>query len=132
MKRIFVLALSLLFIGGFTADANTHYEDVIQIEMTYTDATAEPVLEGKLLAWQDEPAEASGVTAEDVADIVEEQVVPTIEALDPVIRYIPPKGSDFQTWLQWVMAHLVTAVFVIIGIWSSGGSGNRFKNLKTG
>lgn len=88
----------------------------------FSDASAvEYVAPGVLLAQAEEP---TGITADEIAQIIEEKVQPFIDEAVKQLEAAPEPGSPAQSWVFWAMSAAMAFIGVITGIFFSGSKRN--------
>lgn len=111
------ILLSLIMALTFTLSA-----EPATYPATYSDASAlEYVAPGVLLAQAEEP---TGITADEIAQIIEEKVQPLIDETVKQLEAAPAPGSPAQSWIFWAMSAAMAFIGVITGVFFSGNKRN--------
>ncbi len=99
----------------------------VQSPITYSDNVIELNQDGRLFA---QANIESGVTPQDVSDIIDEKVIPSIEAISEQIDKAPGKLGSPIDWVTWGISAVMALVGTLMGIFGSGGENSKWKNLR--
>lgn len=136
MKQ-FILTLMIVALGVFSINAESNSENKLNYStfqsidnpVYFAEGVKLKPHDAVLYAQSEQPSES--ITPEEIADIIDEKVLPLIEEASDQIRTAPDKGSEPVAWVSWGLTALVSFFGAIMAIFFSGGSENRGKNLKT-